>query len=452
MENIKPPHIKNIHSRKWLVPYMGDASYTACAALRYFGINARVMETNTPRGYELAKKHIQNEVCHPLRVVTGDVLSTLEEKNNKHGKEKTESDYFIAIPTAAGPCRLGKYQEIIRIFMDEEGYNNVPIGGPSSTKDYGDILNGEHTIKDKTKLQKMLLKGVGISDLLDDMTLRTRPYANDSKKVNKLKKEKLNELEKIIESGGSTNELVDWGYETVKDFKKHITTNKRFPLVVYSGEIYIRQHDSATNNIIETLEKNKLEVVRNPITEWMEYVNKTNQIDTLTNIKRAARHFNVPNMYQDSLKLIRQKIKGGYIHHLHEKMRKPFKEILQGRHTLPEPFEIIKTLEKENEYHSHIRGESALSIGIAHWIMNDLVQKDKHHINGMFHVGPFTCMQEGVATAKIEGMTKKLREKRPDLIFPVVHAYFGDSANPNLDSEIAVFREQCYQKRDLDTK
>jgi hypothetical protein len=58
-------------------------------------------------------------------------------------------------------------------------------------------------------------------------------------------------------------------------------------------------------------------------------------------------------------------------------------------------------------------------------------------------------MQEGVATAKIEGMVKELRKKKPDLVFPIIHGFFGDSPNANLAAEMAVFREQCYQKRDL---
>lgn len=71
------------------------------------------------------------------------------------------------------------------------------------------------------------------------------------------------------------------------------------------------------------------------------------------------------------------------------------------------------------------------------------------YISGIFHVGPFTCMQEGVATAKIEGLVKEFRKTKPDLVFPIIHAFFGDSAGANLASEIAVFQEQCYQKRDL---
>ncbi len=35
------------------------------------------------------------------------------------------------------------------------------------------------------------------------------------------------------------------------------------------------------------------------------------------------------------------------------------------------------------------------------------------------------------------------------MVFPIIHAFFGDSASSNLDSEIAVFTEQCYQKREM---
>ena len=146
-----------------------------------------------------------------------------------------------------------------------------------------------------------------------------------------------------------------------------------------------------------------------------------------------------------------------YVEH---KIAQPFHEVLAGRHVLPEPLEMVETLEREHIWHGNIEGESPLSTAIAYYFMNDLLRtpNSEHRttdsdnaprICGIFHVGPFTCMQEGVATAKIEAMAKELRKKRPDLVFPIVHAFFGDSASANLDSEIAVFREQCYQKRDM---
>ena len=133
-----------------------------------------------------------------------------------------------------------------------------------------------------------------------------------------------------------------------------------------------------------------------------------------------------------------------------EKLAEPFHEVLEGRHVLPHPMEIIETLESAHETHGNIEGESPLSTGIAYYLMHEMVHPHGDaYISGIFHVGPFTCMQEGVATAKIEAMVKEFRKQKPDLVFPIIHAFFGDSASANLASEIAVFKEQCYQKRDL---
>jgi hypothetical protein len=146
----------------------------------------------------------------------------------------------------------------------------------------------------------------------------------------------------------------------------------------------------------------------------------------------------------------RSVLKAKYMTSVEEKIAAPFHEVLEGRHVLPKPIEIIKALEKAHEFHGNIEGESPLSAGIAYHFMHDLMRpRGDAYISGIFHVGPFTCMQEGVATAKIEGMAKELRKRRADLVFPIIHAFFGDSAGANLDSEIAVFAEQCYQKRDM---
>lgn len=133
-----------------------------------------------------------------------------------------------------------------------------------------------------------------------------------------------------------------------------------------------------------------------------------------------------------------------------DKIAEPFHEILKGRHVLPKPIDMIETLERNHECHGNIEGESPLSTGIAYHLMNDLISPvGDACISGIYHVGPFTCMQEGVATAKIEAMATELRKRRPDLVFPIVHAFFGDSPSANVDSEIAVFTEQCYQKREM---
>ncbi len=452
IERLKMRKYDESEKRTWLLPYMGNASFVGAAGLRHFGVNSSVLPTDTPRGYQLARKHIYTEVCHPLKNVVGDAIDFLQEEIERRGREYVENQYLVMLPTTSGPCRFGKYTELVREFLDREGLEKVPVAGPSSETDYQDIpFPKKLSSSDKTKMQKMLFKGIKASDLLEDITLRYRPYAEDKELVEKLQKERLSELEKVVEKGAETSDLIEWGKKTVSLFKAiNLRNHKRFPLVLYIGEIYVRQHDPCTNFVVRRLEEKGLEVVRDPVTDWLDYVNKMNIRNAGRDLRLALKSFKLSRTLKLMGKFTRSFLKGRYMSSVEEKIAGPFHEVLRGRHVLPKPIDMIETLEINHEGHGNIEGESPLSIGIAYHFMNDLIRpKGDAYISGIFHVGPFTCMQEGVATAKIEAMAKELRKRKPDLVFPIIHAFFGDSPSANLDSEIAVFTEQCYQKREM---
>ncbi len=452
MRQLEPAVTNGQGRRTWLIPFMGDASHMGAAGLNHLGVSAKVLPTDTPRGYEVARKHIYTEVCYPLKGVVGDAIGFLQEEIEKNGREHVEEKYLVMMPTTSGPCRFGKYTELMQEFMRLEGLEKIPVVGPSSKTDYVDIPLPEGCKpSDRVKMQQILFKGVNASDLLEDILRRFRPYAQDKAEVDALKNQRLKALCTVVADGADTNALVEWGRETVEQFKTlKLHTNERFPLVLYIGEIYMRMHDPYTAQVIRRLEDNHLEVVRDPVTDWLLYVNKMNVRNAKRDAGLGLSTMDLGRAWREVRNLGRSVLKSRYMSHISDKLAEPFHEVLAGRHMLPHPLDIIETLEREHECHGNIEGESPLSSGIAYYLMNDLIQpKDGAYISGIFHVGPFTCMQEGVATAKIEGMVKELRKKKPDLVFPIIHAFFGDSPNANLAAEMAVFREQCYQKRDL---
>jgi predicted nucleotide-binding protein (sugar kinase/HSP70/actin superfamily) len=186
------------------------------------------------------------------------------------------------------------------------------------------------------------------------------------------------------------------------------------------------------------------------VTDWLDYVNKMNVRNAKRDLGLRLKSLDLRRALKLAGKYGRSVLKSKYMASVEGRIAEPFHKVLEGRHVLPKPIRIIETLEKAHEFHGNIEGESPLSAGIAYHFMHDLIEpRGDAYISGIFHVGPFTCMQEGVATAKIEAMAKELRKRKPDLVFPIIHAFFGDSASANLDSEIAVFTEQCYQKREL---
>ena len=452
VERIKKYSNDGNEKRIWLIPYMGNGSFVGAAGIRHFGVRSRVLPTNTQRGYEIARKYIYTEVCHPLKGVVGDALAFLEGQIEAKGRQYVEDNYLVMLPTTSGPCRFGKYVEVLRDFMDREGLGKIPVVGPSSETDYFDIpFSDDSGSSPGMKMQKILFKGIKASDLLEDITLRFRPYAEDKSKVDELKKQRMSELEKVVENGAKMADVLEWGRKTVSLFKAANPQNhERFPLVLYIGEIYMRQHDPYTDFVIERLEDKNLELVRDPVTDWLDYVNQMNQRNSRRDIGLRLREFNLSRLMKVLRKYAKSFIKGKYMSTVERKIAEPFHKVLSGRHVLPKPIEIIETLEKQHECHGNIEGESPLSTGIAYHFMHDLTRPENGaYISGIFHVGPFTCMQEGVATAKIEAMAKELRKRKPDLVFPIIHAFFGDSPSANLDSEIAVFTEQCYQKQEI---
>jgi len=452
IDDLKMRTHETSEQRTWLIPNMGDASFIGAAGLRHFGVNSLVLPTDTQRSYEVARKHIYTEVCHPLKGVVGDAIAFLQEEGESKGVEYVDQTYLVMMPTTSGPCRFGKYTELVREFLDRENLQNVPVAGPSSETDYNDIpFPGKLSVSDKTKMQRMLYKGIKSCDLLEDIFLRFSPYAADKEAIGRLRKERLNELEKVVEAGAETADLVEWGTKTVSLFKAcKLHTDERYPLVLYIGEIYVRQHDPCTGYVVRQLEESGLEVVRDPVTDWLDYVNKMNQRNSKRDIGLRLKDFDFSRAWEATRKLGKTSLKGKYMSSVEHKIAEPFHEVLDGRHILPKPMQMIETLEAEHEFHANIEGESPLSSGIAYQFMHDLTKpRGDAYISGIFHVGPFTCMQEGVATAKIEAMAKELRKRKPDLVFPIIHAFFGDSASSNLDSEIAVFTEQCYQKREM---
>jgi predicted nucleotide-binding protein (sugar kinase/HSP70/actin superfamily) len=441
---------KALRHRTFLIPYMGDISHVLAASLRHFGIDSLALPTCTEAAYHMADKHVYTETCFPLKGVVGDTLSFLDRESRGRGKAVVGNQYLVALPTTCGPCRFGKYGEVLRQFMDKEGFEKVPVAGPSTETNYTDLLGDGYSFREKMGFYRLVMRAIIASDLLDDIVLRYRPYADDRPAANRLKEACLAELVAVLEAGGDMKQLRRWAAATLTAFRRH-DGDRRFPLVLYAGEIYMRKHDPYTNNVVERLEEKGLEIIRPPVMEWIEYINRTN-ISAMNNVWRWAvrgRQFR-----RAGGSLIKNLIYRSHYYKIHQtkkKLMEPVEAWLSDRHILPEAEALIARLEKDAEFHGQITGEAPLSIGLAYFLMNDLVpSRNGAHLSGMFHVGPFTCMQEGVAAAKIESLANALRRRNPEAMFPVLHGFFGDSPNPNLEAEIAVFTEQCYQKREID--
>lgn len=420
----------NLGSRIWLIPYMGEASRLGAAVLRHYGVTAMAMPTATPESKDAASRFITTETCFPLRGVIGDVMATIEDLAQEQGKEWVRNNIVIFLPTTSGPCRFGKYGEVLKIFLKQEGIDRVPIVSPSTDSSYIEIEAPEQFGGTLSKANALLnvFRAIKMADMVDDLIRKFRPYSDDKKAFDELCSHRMDLLEKLlIERGASYSVLKKWTKETMDLFLKEVpkAKNHSLPLVLYVGEIYTRQHDPYTEYVIKRLEEEGLEVVRGSITEWLEYINYL----TIREDPKFA-----------------YKFAQFYMEYADWRFKRIFGEAAKEREVLPKPNVIIEDLQESRRYHRDITGESPLVIGIFFKFLRGELPGNGQRVCGIFHVGPFTCMQEGVAMAKMDAMLKEETKRDPNLVVPMVHAFFGDSANTNLEAEIAAFREQCRLK------
>jgi predicted nucleotide-binding protein (sugar kinase/HSP70/actin superfamily) len=418
----------DLERRLWIFPYMGLASETGAAALTSFGINAIVAPSNTPEAQAFARKHVTTDACLPTKGVVGDMLAQLY--NLKEEGIDPNEEVALVLPSAKGPCRFGQYRSIMRKFLDKEGFTGVPIVSPMSNNDYADIPIEPSKIQ---KLTKIYYSGIYSFDVLYDSLLRTRPYEKQKGSADKAFKICFTRLLAAMETGDISS-IVSTMQHNAGTFKEvEIDSSERKPMVLYAGEIYMRWHDGFTQNSVEKLEENNLEVIRQPISEWINYINRSH---ISRYWKQAKRN---PFSLEEWKKLWEVGKKRLWINHIERKIRRPFAELLAGRE-FHNPMDFIYAVEESGMYHRDIEGESPLSIGAAYELMHGF-----ENIAGIFHVGPWMCMQETTATAIINAMKDNYTG---ELLLPILHASFGDSPNLNLAAEIAVFREQCYARRD----
>ncbi|PNR95787.1 acyl-CoA dehydratase activase-related protein [Petrotoga sp. 9PWA.NaAc.5.4] len=416
--------------RLWLIPYMGEASNLGKAILKHCGIEARVLPTATVKTKEAADRFITTEVCFPLRGVVGDAMATLEEIAKEKGKKWINDNIVIFLPTTSGPCRFGKYGEVLKIFLHKEGMDNIPIISPSVDTGYLQIEAPEQfkTLYQKADVLINVFRAIKIADLTDDLIRRFRPYCDDFTKFDETTQNLWKDLQELlINQGGSIKHLKQWVRNAIETFSNLAPNAKEhsLPLVLYIGEIYSRQHDPYTDYVIQKIEEERLEIIRGTIVEWLEYVIYINE----------RRNPNFLFNFVDK-----------YMAFTDWRFKRIFGDYRKDHDVLPKPQKIIEDMQKSRKYHGDIIGESPLVIGIFLKFLNGELTNERQQVSGIFHVGPFTCMQEGVAMAKMDAIAGKVSKENPSIVIPMIHAFFGDSANTNLEAEIAAFREQCYLK------
>ena len=383
LKNIDNSYKKNLFTKEmkkdWtiLAPQMSPIHFQFIEkAARASGYNIDVLPANDKEAIEEGIKYVNNDACYPSILVIGQMINAL--KSGKYDPNKTA----LIISQTGGGCRATNYVGFLKKGLREAGFPNVPI---ISLNVLG--MERQPGFKISYRLIKKLMMGVIYGDLFIRVLYRVRPYETVKGSANKLYEYYREKAFKNVENGNK-NEMNKLVKEIVKAFDTLEINDEVKPKVGIVGEILVKYHPTANNNIVDVLEKEGAEVVVPELLDFFLY---------------CCYNSKFKNRYLSGSSIVKTgcDIAISYI----ESYRKVVIKELQNSERFGYPSSINNLAKKAANVVSlgNQTGEGWLLTGE----MVELIESD---VNNIVCIQPFACLPNHI-TGK--GMIKALKSKYP---------------------------------------
>ena len=252
--------------------------------------------------------------------------------------------------------------------------------------------------------------------------------------MDRLYEEGLEVLSDVIERHGHRKDFAKIRgtlRELVREAKGLIDPHiPRKPKIGIVGEIYLRCHTKANQEIIRLIEKYGGEVVNASMAEWINYITYDTGYKVGKKWKMALRL----GRYREFYKHFK-----GWLKHVIEYYYQLWRQGQVYRAARSEidiaPDHAIDPLEDKlgprKLFCLDVGTEAALSIAGA-------LAYAEHGFNGVVNVFPFTCMPSTATSAVLKPLLRKLR-------VPYIDSAYDGTYQPNRDAIVRTFMYQAYQ-------
>lgn len=437
----------NMEGKTVLIPEMNHTGpHLLAAVFRGFDINALVMETG--KGIDLGLEHSSGKECYPCHITLGDILYHMKGEKEKQGRQFNPDDYIYFMPEAEGPCRFGMYNKYQRIILDSfPDLKGLKIGALTTANGYSlDGMIEESRVKD---LRKSSYLCVVIGDILDRLLWRIRPYEKAAGMADDFMKNSLNKMERSFEANAVKGDFKGILYsleEIIREGKGIINpATPPKPMIGIVGEIYLRSHTRANQDLIRALERHGGEVVNASIGEWVNFITYNRLRESKARLRLDMKLLHLSDIYKDLKHIARFSVELLYQQFIQEQaFNRAIALIdLDRDHKVSRLEELLK----EKDFLTFDIGtEACLSIsGILEYI--------REGFNGVVNVYPFTCMPSTVTSAILRPVMNRSG-------IPYLDTPYDSSTQPGREAAIRTFMYQAQQhmrrkgrrKRQVDNK
>lgn len=245
---------------KILVPQMSPIHFQFIeAAVKPEGYDMEILPSVDKGAIDEGLKYVNNDACYPSVLVVGQMMKALN--SGKYDLDQTA----LIITQTGGGCRATNYIAFIRQALNSAKMNHIPV---ISLNALG--LEDNPGFKLTRSLLEKLVQSILYGDLFMRVLYKTRPYELVPGSANALYEQWVEKCKYDLQHKGKKqfNEnlkaiVSDFDALPLKDIKK--------PKVGLVGEILVKFHPTANNNIVELLESEGAEAVMPDLIDFFAY-------------------------------------------------------------------------------------------------------------------------------------------------------------------------------------
>ncbi len=370
--------------RTILAPFFTDyASPLLPEVFALSGYKLEVLPLSDKKSADLGLQYSNNEVCYPATLIVGDMIKALS--SGKYDLSKTA----VGITQTGGQCRASNYYPVIRKALVDAGFADVPVISVAMSSN---VRSNQPGFKlDFKNIAVIAFDAILFGDSLSKLYHSTAVRIDNPSLALNLKNQYLEKAKPIVLQK-NRKALIDLLKNAVKDFNKLLPSEyierKKVGIV---GEIFLKFHPFANQNIVEWLMSQKIEVIPPILTPFMTqfFVNRDTKLEN--NVDTSS----VPNPI---MKLL-------YV--LVKKEIKKFNDIISK-------FKYYSPIEDIYELADEVKNIIPLIAQFGEgWVLPaEIVSLARNKADGVISLQPFGCIANHIIS---KGVENKIKQMYPDL-------------------------------------
>ena len=221
--------------------------------LKKNGYNAVLLPSVDHGAVEAGLKYVNNDICYPSILVTGQIMEAIE--SGKYDLSRTA----VMISQTGGGCRATNYIALIRKALRDAGHPEIPVVSLTAAKGLDEDNPGFNIFKPEIIVHAVYALLYG--DLLMQVLYRVRPYEAEPGSADALYDQFMARAKDEVTSCGQ-HAFLKLCQDTVDAFETlPVVADRSKPRVGVVGEILVKFHPTANNQVVKVIEQEGCEAV-----------------------------------------------------------------------------------------------------------------------------------------------------------------------------------------------